>query len=227
MKVLAAAIFLIASATAESAYLDWRVFLPGAGDETESAVMDVVMNASLLEKVSSSIEFAVDDVGHEDREWVRSIAEVSMEANTNNNEDPGPTDESGAGEKEGKVPMMTILPKLDANEKTQADMNARLLEELADMNARLKELESKGKKSWFDTNVIWEYLTPGNLFTLYRLLKPYVAPDATTKVVCKTVVNQFVDSSTTEPICDSLSYAVDLVDVDLVKVKDEVINLID
>jgi len=222
MKVLAAAIFFITSVTAESAHL-W-VFLG------EAAAMDVAMNASLLEKESSGIEFAVDDVGHDYHdhgELVRDHTDVSVQANTNNNE--GPADKTGAGEKEDVVSMKDVLAELKAVAKNQADtMDAvdAIAKNQADMNDRLEELEGTSKKSW--TNTIWEHLTPGNLLILHRAFKLYVTPAASTKVVCNTVVNQFVDSSTAEPICDSLSYAVDLVDVDAVKkVKDEVINLID
>ena len=133
MKVLAAAIFLIASVTAESAYLDLGVF-PGAGGETKAAAMDAVMNVSLLEKVSSGIEFAVDDVGHD--EWVRSLAEVSMEANTNantnTNTNEDPAEETGAGEKEETVLLKALIAK-----------NADITDELRAVNARLEELESK------------------------------------------------------------------------------------
>ncbi len=58
---------------------------------------------------------------------------------------------------------------------------------------------------------------------------PSVMPAAapTTKLACNTVVNQFIDSSAAQPICDTLLYAVE--SVDLTKVKDEVkvINLIE
>ena len=65
-------------------------------------------------------------------------------------------------------------------------------------------------------NVAW------SLNKIYQAVAPSATPAATTKFVCNTVVNQFVDPSTAEPFCDTISYA-----VDLVKVKDEVINLID
>eukprot|EP00986_Skeletonema_menzelii_P007829 scaffold3115_cov132-Skeletonema_menzelii.AAC.4 len=102
---------------------------------------------------------------------------------------------------------------------------AGALDENETLKARLEEKESKSSWSWFDTSTIMTYLTTaGGLVRLYQAVAPSVAPAATTKFACNTLVNQFVDSSTDppEPVCDTLSYA-----VDLVKVKDEVINLID
>ena len=100
---------------------------------------------------------------------------------------------------------------------------AGALDENETLKARLEEKESKSSWSWFDTSTIMNYLTTAvGLVRLYQAVAPSVAPAATMKFACNTVVTQFVDSSTAEPVCDTLSYA-----ADLVKVKDEVINLID
>ena len=74
------------------------------------------------------------------------------------------------------------------------------------------------------------YLSTASMFVkLYQVVVPSVMPAAapTTKLACNTAVNQFIDSSAAQPICDTLSYAVE--SVDLTKVKDEVkvINLIE
>ena len=100
------------------------------------------------------------------------------------------------------------------------------------LKARLEEVERKSMASWYDTSTIMGYLSTASMFVkLYQVVVPSVMPAAapTTKLACNTAVNQFIDSSAAQPICicDTLSYAVE--SVDLTKVKDEVkvINLIE
>ena len=129
---------------------------------------------------------------------------------------------------------------MKAKAKIQADKEEELQERLAEemkekevLKAKLAELESK--ESWFDTSgisinsVVGVLATAGqvawglkNLNSLYKAVAPSATPTTTTNNICNTVVNKFVDPSTAEPICDTLSYAVDLVKV---KVEDEVIDL--
>ncbi len=100
------------------------------------------------------------------------------------------------------------------------------------LKAKLTEVESK--EPWFDmrgisiNSVVGVLATAGqvawglkNLNSLYKAVAPSATPAPTTNI-CNIVANKFVDPSTAEPICDTLSYAVDLVKV---KVEDEVIDL--
>lgn len=201
----------------------WGHFQLGGGTD----IVDVVTDESLLEQERREFVAA-------DNEEQGILPEWNDKVDQRREEDiiTQSSNEEGLGNKadENDAVLKAVLM-------IQADKEEELRKRLADemkekeaLKARLDEVESKSKASWYDLNTIMGYWSTASMFwKVYQVLAPSVTPAAapTTKLACNTVVNHFVDASTAQPICDTLSYAVE--SVDLTKVKDEVkvINLIE
>eukprot|EP00984_Skeletonema_dohrnii_P032040 scaffold25427_cov78-Skeletonema_dohrnii-CCMP3373.AAC.2 len=211
MKLRLAATIL-SSATAELTRFiatNSGYFLLGGGTD----IVDVVTDESLLERHEFD---AADDNNHDEEEQEQGILPEWNEKVDRDREEDIATQSSNEDEGLGR----------QGRRKRLADE----MKEKEALQARLEEVERKSKASWCDTSKIMGYLSTASMFVkLYQVVGPSVMPAAapTTKLACNTVVNQFIDSSAAQPICDTLSYAVE--SMDLTKVKDEVkvINLIE
>ena len=211
---LAATIIILSSAAAEltpsnvNVTRTFRYFQLGGG--TDAAMVDFATDGSRVEDKRHDIESAPDDDNDHDEEEQSNLPEWKEKKVVRRREE---VLANKAGENEAMLKALLQIETLV----TQLNNEIR---EKYDLKVRLAEVESKckSKTSWFDANSANGYLAVG--IKLYELVAPSITPaaTATTKFVCNTVVNQFVDSSTAEPICDTVSYAMDE------KIKDEVIE---
>ena len=227
------------------AYINLGGLAAAADDATDAIPLQEDSSGIVADCVDDGIDELVREVIQENPpeergvrpEWKEQVGwhrKEDMYSTQDNNE--GVVDKTGKDEEL----LNAQLSKLKAKAKIQADKEEELRELLAEemkekevLKAKLAELESK--ESWFDTSgisinsVVGVLATAGqvawglkNLNSLYKAVAPSATPTTTTNNICNTVVNKFVDPSTAKPICDTLSYAVDLVKV---KVEDEVIDL--
>ena len=226
---------ILSSATAGLAHFNatnsqdtWGHFHFGGGTD----IVDVVTGESLLEQERREFDAADNNNHDEEEQGILPERNEKVDQRREENIFTQSSNEEGLGNKADENDAL-----LKAFVRIQADKEEELRKRLADemkekeaLKARLEEVESKSNASWYDLNTIMGYWSTASMFwKVYQVVAPSVTPAAapTTKLACNTVVNQFVDASTAQPICDTLSYAVE--SVDLTKVKDEVkvINLIE
>ena len=241
---------ILSSATAELTHFNatnnqdtWGHFHFGGGSD----IVDVVTGESLLEHERLVFD-AGHDNNHDDDEKEQGILpernekvdqhseEDSVTVTQSSNEDEGLVNKADADENDALLKAVLRIQAVKEEE-----LWKRLAEEMKEkeaLKARLEEIERKSESSWFDTSTAVGYLSTsmslaGMVWKVFQVVTPSPsvtsAAAPTTRLACNTVVNQFVDASTAQPICDTLSYAVE--SVDLTKVKDEVkvkvINLIE
>eukprot|EP00985_Skeletonema_marinoi_P035372 scaffold46376_cov445-Skeletonema_marinoi.AAC.1 len=228
---------ILSSATAELTHFNATnsqyssgYFLLGGGTD----IVDVVTDESLLEEERHEFD-AADDNNHDEEEQ-GILPEWNEKVDRDREEDivtQSSNEDKGLGNKADENDALLVKAILKIQADKEEELRKRLADEMKEKEAlktRLEEVERKSKASWYDTSTIMGYLSTASMFVkLYQVVVPSVMPAAapTTKLACHTVVNQFVDSSAAQPICDTLLYAVE--SVDLTKVKDEVkvINLIE